>query len=261
MPVDPYFAVAAGVFGLCLGSFLNVCILRLPLEQSLVRPPSTCPSCNQRIAWYDNIPVVSWLLLRGKCRRCGNPISLQYPLIELFVGALWVLSYLKYGLSIHAFAGALFCSALLGILVTDARHKIIPDEFSLGGLVLALLLSALGGKESHFQALLGAEVGFGLLWVVGWLGELALKQEAMGGGDIKMLAMVGAFVGWKGVVLTIFLGALLGTVIFGPIALVRRQARLELPFGVFLAIAAGLAFFFIDTFLRWFSAWLAWQGQ
>lgn len=260
MVPDAFIVAAVAIIGLCFGSFLNVCILRLPAEQSLVRPPSTCPRCNARIAWYDNIPVVSWLVLGGKCRNCRNPISLQYPLIELLTGALWVAAYLKYGLSIHALAGALFCTALLGIMVTDARHKIIPDQFSLGGLVIGLLLSALGGKESHFQALFGAEVGFGLLWAVGWLGELALKQEAMGGGDIKMLAMVGAFVGWKGVVLTIFLGALLGTLVFGPIALVRRQARLPLPFGVFLAIAAALAFFYMDTFLRWFAAWLAWQA-
>jgi leader peptidase (prepilin peptidase)/N-methyltransferase len=204
--------------------------------------------------------VISWLVLRGKCRHCGNRISLQYPLIELLTGGLWVAAYLRYGLTIHAFAGALFCTTLLGILVTDARHQIIPDEFSLGGLVLGLLLSAFGGKESHFQALLGAEVGFGLLWVVGWLAELAFKEEAMGGGDVKMLAMVGAFIGWKGVLLTIFLGALLGTLVFGPVSLARRQARLKLPFGVFLAIAAALGFFYMDTFVRWFAAWLAWQA-
>jgi leader peptidase (prepilin peptidase)/N-methyltransferase len=251
---DPFLAVAAAVAGLCVGSFLNVCILRLPKEQSLISPPSTCPQCGQRIAWYDNIPLVSWIALRGKCRRCGNAISAQYPLIEALVGALWLAAYLKYGVSVHALAGALFCTILLGIGITDARHYLIPDEFTWGGLGLGLALSLVGGWQGFLQAVIGAAVGFGLLYAVGEAGRWLFKEEAMGGGDVKMMAMVGSFVGWKGVLLTIFAGALLGTLIFVPLSL--RKKRL-VPFGVFLAVGAAVAFVWGDAIIEWYRHFLS----
>jgi leader peptidase (prepilin peptidase)/N-methyltransferase len=251
---DPFLAVAAAVVGLCVGSFLNVCILRLPKEQSLVSPPSTCPQCGQRIAWYDNIPLVSWIVLRGKCRRCGNAISAQYPLIEALVGALWLAAYLRYGISVHALAGALFCTILLGIGITDARHYLIPDEFTWGGLGIGLALSLVGGWQGFLQAVIGAAVGFGLLYAVGAAGRWLFKEEAMGGGDIKMMAMVGSFVGWKGVLLTIFAGALLGTLIFVPLSL--RKKRL-VPFGVFLAVGAAVAFVWGDAIIEWYRHFLS----
>src|SRR5262245_6232060 len=187
---DPVLLVGAVLVGLCVGSFLNVCILRLPRDQSLLHPRSTCPNCKQPIAWRDNIPVVSWLNLRGKCRWCHNPISKQYPLIEALVGALFGVSLVVYGVSLQAVSAALFGTLLLGIAITDARHYIIPDEFTWGGLVLGLLLSLGGGVPGFLNALIGAAVGFGLLWTVAKLGHLAFKEEAMGGGDIKMMAMV-----------------------------------------------------------------------
>jgi len=251
---DPFLAVAAAVTGLCFGSFLNVCILRLPKEQSLVSPPSTCPQCGQRIAWYDNIPLVSWAVLRGKCRRCGNAISAQYPLIEALVGALWLAAYLRYGVSVPALAGALFCTVLLGIGITDARHYLIPDEFTWGGLGLGLALSLVGGWQGFLQAVIGAAVGFGLLYAVGEAGRWLFKEEAMGGGDIKMMAMVGSFVGWKGVLLTIFAGALLGTLIFVPLSL--RKKRL-VPFGVFLAVGAAVTFVWGDALIEWYRHFLS----
>ena len=254
MAADPFLAVAAAVVGLCVGSFLNVCILRLPKEQSLVSPPSTCPQCGQRIAWYDNIPLVSWIVLRGKCRRCGNPISAQYPLIEALVGALWLAAYLMFGISVHALAGALFCTILLGIGITDARHYLIPDEFTWGGLGLGLALSLVGGWQGFLQAVIGAAVGFGLLYAVGVAGRWLFKEEAMGGGDIKMMAMVGSFVGWKGVLLTIFAGALLGTLIFVPLSL--RKKRL-VPFGVFLAVGAAVAFVWGEAIIEWYRHFLS----
>lgn len=254
MAADPFLAVAAALVGLCVGSFLNVCILRLPQEQSLVSPPSTCPNCGKRIAWYDNIPLVSWIVLRGKCRSCGNPISAQYPLIEALVGALWLAAYLQYGVSVHALAGALFCTILLGIGITDARHYLIPDEFTWGGLGLGLALSLVGGWQGFLQAVIGAAVGFGLLYAVGVAGRWLFKEEAMGGGDIKMMAMVGGFVGWKGVLLTIFAGALLGTLIFVPLSL--RKKRL-VPFGVFLAVGAAVAFVWGDAIIEWYRHFLS----
>lgn len=254
MAADPFLAVAAAVAGLCVGSFLNVCILRLPKEQSLISPPSTCPQCGQRIAWYDNIPLVSWIALRGKCRRCGNAISAQYLLIEALVGALWLAAYLNYGVSVHALAGALFCTILLGIGITDARHYLIPDEFTWGGLGLGLALSLVGGWQGFLQAVIGAAVGFGLLYAVGEAGRWLFKEEAMGGGDVKMMAMVGSFVGWKGVLLTIFAGALLGTLIFVPLSL--RKKRL-VPFGVFLAVGAAVAFVWGDAIIEWYRHFLS----
>jgi leader peptidase (prepilin peptidase) / N-methyltransferase len=251
---EPFLAVAAGVLGLCFGSFLNVCILRLPKDQSLLHPPSTCPQCGQRIAWYDNIPVVSWVVLRGKCRACGHPISLQYPLIEALVGILWVGAYLAWGLSLHALAGALLGTILLGIGITDARHYLIPDEFTWGGLAIGLAVSLAGGWQGFLQALIGGTVGFVLLFMVGLAGRWMFREEAMGGGDIKMMAMVGSFVGWKGVLLTIFSGALLGTLIFVPLSV--RKKRL-VPFGVFLAVGAAVTFVWGPVIIEWYRHFLS----
>jgi leader peptidase (prepilin peptidase)/N-methyltransferase len=253
VPVDPFIAVAVGFVGLCFGSFLNVCILRLPAEQSLLRPPSTCPRCGHRIAWYDNVPVVSWLVLRGKCRSCGNPISLQYPLIEALVGVLWVGAYLAWGLSVHGLAGALFGTILLGIGITDARHYLIPDEYTWGGLVIGLAASLAGGWQGFLQAVIGAAAGFGLLFAVGVGGKWMFREEAMGGGDIKMMAMVGSFVGWRGVLLTVFAGAALGSLIFVPLSFKKKRL---VPFGVFLAVGAAVAFVFGDAIIAWYGHFL-----
>jgi len=244
---------AAG-FGLAFGSFLNVCILRLPHERSLLKPPSSCPSCGHVIGWRDNVPVLSWLLLRGRCRWCQAAISAQYPLIEALVAVLWVAAALYYGLTLQALTAALFATILLGIAVTDARHYIIPDEFTFGGLAIGLLLSLRGGVPGFVDALLGAAVGFGLLYAVAIVGKWLFKEEAMGGGDIKMMAMVGAFVGWKGVLLTIFLGALLGTVVFVPLTLKKKRL---VPFGVFLAVGAAVTFLAQDAILSWYQRFLS----
>jgi leader peptidase (prepilin peptidase) / N-methyltransferase len=247
---DWFWIVAAGVLGAMFGSFLNVCILRWPKDQSVVRPPSRCPGCGQGIGWYDNIPIVSWLLLRGRCRRCGTPISAQYPLVELATALIWAGMAARSGLTLTAASGAVFFTILLGIALTDAREYLIPDEFSLGGLVLGILFSLPGGAHPLGQALLGAAVGFAVLWVVGLVGGRIFKEDAMGGGDIKMMAMVGAFLGWDGVLLTIFLGALTGTVVFVPISLFGRKRLV--PFGVFLAIGAAVTFLAGPAVVSWY---------
>lgn len=228
----------AAVLGACVGSFLNVCVYRWPEGQSVVSPPSRCPECGTGIRWHDNVPVLGWLLLRGRCRQCGARISIQYPLVELATASLWVAAVLRHGFSWQALASAFFFTLLLGIALTDARRYIIPDEFTLGGLAIGILLSLAPGGIEPLQAVLGAALGFGLLWVVAVLGEMAFGKPAMGGGDIKMMAMVGAFLGPLGVVLTVFLGALAGSVIFGPISL--RTGKL-VPFGIFLALGAAIA--------------------
>ena len=253
MAADAVIVLGAALVGLCFGSFLNVCILRLPHDQSLLRPRSTCPQCKQPIAWRDNIPVVSWLWLRGKCRWCHKPISVQYPVIEALVGVLFGASVLAYGPSLHAVSAAVFGTLLLGIAITDARHYLIPDEFSLGGLVLGLALALGGGAQGFLQAVIGAAVGFGLLYAVAQAGAWVFKEEAMGGGDIKMMAMVGSFVGWKGVLLTVFAGAALGSLIFVPLSIKKKRL---VPFGVFLAVGAAVTVVFGDAILAWYGHFL-----
>jgi leader peptidase (prepilin peptidase)/N-methyltransferase len=246
--------IFGGFLGLMLGSFLNVCIHRWPKEESVVKPRSRCPGCGKMIAWYDNIPVLSWLLLRGKCRHCKAAISIQYPLIELATGIIWVFMAWRYGATITALQAAIFFTILLGIALTDAREYIIPDEFSLGGLVIGILFSLAGGFAGVSTALLGAAVGFGVLWLVGVAGTKMFKEEAMGGGDIKMMAMVGAFVGWQGVLLTIFLGALLGTLVFVPLSVVGKKKLV--PFGVFLSLGAAATWLAGPALIAWYKAFV-----
>jgi len=249
-----FFLVVAGILGAMIGSFLNVCILRWPKEESVVAPRSRCPGCGQLITWYDNIPVLSWLLLRGRCRRCSTGISIQYPLVELGTAFIWWFCAWRFGVTWEALSGAVFGTILLGITMTDAREYIIPDEFSLGGLGIGLLLSLVGGLDGVVFSVVGAVTGFVLLWTVGELGTRIFKKEAMGGGDIKMMAMVGAFVGWQGVLLTVFLGALLGTLIFGPLALLGREK--QVPFGIFLSLGAAATWLAGPTVIAWYRTFV-----
>ena len=245
------FPALAGVLGLLFGSFLNVCIVRWPALESVVTPRSRCPQCGNLIAWYDNIPVLSWLVLRGKCRHCKLPIPIRYPLVELAVGVLWALCAWKYGPSVEFLRAAVFGTILIGIAMTDAREYIIPDEFSVGGTVIGVFFAFLGGALPWPQALLGAAIGFALLWAVAWLGTRLLGEDAMGGGDVKMMAMIGAFLGWQGVLLTLFLGALLGTIIFLPMKLAGREKLV--PFGIFLAIGSAACWIAGPALLLWYQ--------
>lgn len=252
----PLVIAFAALLGAVIGSFLNVCILRWGAEpkESVVNPRSRCPRCGTGVAWYDNIPVMSWLVLRGRCRGCGQPISVQYPLIELVTTGIWAYMAWRHGFALEAFRGAVFATILLGIAMTDARAYIIPDEFTWGGLVIGLLFSLAGGLPGLGTALLGAALGFGLLWLVGTVGTWVFKEDAMGGGDVKMMAMVGAFVGWQGVLLTIFLGALIGSVIFVPLMLLGQKKLV--PFGIFLAIGAAVTYELGPQIIRWYSRYL-----
>ena len=254
MTDETVIVLLAGVLGALFGSFLNVCIHRWPREESVVRPRSRCPGCGELIAWYDNIPIVSWVVLRARCRRCGTAISIQYPLVELTTALLWAYMAWRFGLSVKAVAGAVFFTILLGIAMTDAREYLIPDEFSLGGLVIGLAFALAGGFSGLGDALLGAAAGFVLLWAVGAIGTRLFKEEAMGGGDIKMMAMVGAFVGWQGVLLTVFLGALLGTLVFVPLSVVGRKRLV--PFGVFLSLGAAATWLTGPAVIAWYRTFV-----
>jgi leader peptidase (prepilin peptidase) / N-methyltransferase len=252
----PVGVAFGALLGALIGSFLNVCILRWGAEpkESIVRPRSHCPRCGRSLAWYENLPVLSWLLLRARCRGCGEPISIMYPLIELATALIWGYMVWRYGLTLEALRGAVFGTILLGIAMTDARNYIIPDEFTWGGLALGLLFSLAGGLPGLMHALLGAAVGFGLLWLVGTVGTWVFKEDAMGGGDIKMMAMVGSFLGWPGVLLTIFLGALAGSLIFVPLLLAGQKKLV--PFGIFLSIGGATAYEFGPAILAWYSRYL-----
>jgi leader peptidase (prepilin peptidase)/N-methyltransferase len=246
----------AAIFGAVIGSFLNVCILRWGAEpkESVVQPPSRCPRCGTGLAWYDNVPVISWILLRARCRGCGEPISVQYPLIELATAGIWAYAVWRYGFTLEALRGAVLGTILLGIAMTDAREYIIPNEFTLGGLVLALVFSLGDGPSGVAAAALGALIGFGVLWLVARVGTWVFQEDAMGGGDVKMMAMVGAFLGWQGVLLTIFLGAFLGSLVFLPLMLTGRKKLV--PFGIFLSLGAAITYLFGPILVGWYGGYV-----
>lgn len=227
--LGPIPALFFGVLGLLFGSFLNVCIVRWGAEpkQSVMRPRSRCPKCGHAIAWYENIPVLSWLALRGRCRGCGNPISAMYPLVELTVGVLWFWMAWRHGPSLDALRFAVFGTLLLGIALTDARAFIIPHEFTLGGTAIALALAFAGGAPAGREALAGAAFGAGLVLLVGELGTLAFRRPAMGGGDVALMGLVGAFLGWPSVIAVVALGAVVSLILHVGAAVLRRVPASE----------------------------------
>lgn len=261
-PIEPgLLAVFAGIVGLALGSFLNVCSIRWPQDESVVSPPSRCPSCGRGIRPWENIPVLGWILLRGRCAGCGNGISIQYPLVELATGLIWAGLFWQFGLSWEVLRGALFLTILLGIALSDARFYIIPDEFSLGGAVLGLALAFAPGGLTFVQALVGAVLWTFALWGVGKVGTLWIRKtnpdrlddmgvdSALGGGDVKMMALVGAFVGVPGGALTIFIGSAVAVLVFG---IARRLTDRLIPFGIFLAAGAAIAYVWGAAIIDWY---------
>lgn len=264
-----YFAVV----GLCIGSFLNVCISRWPAGLSVVKPRSRCPKCERPISAVENIPVLSWIFLRGKCRGCGLPISIEYPAVELLVGAVWLWCAFSYGANFTGVRVAAFASLLIGIAITDARHYVIPDGYTITGLIwtLGCAIAVVFMDPIHmyispfagpYDALIGACVGAGAISIVGWLGEAALKKEAMGFGDVTLMAFVGAALGPGRSLLTIFLGAGLGAVVFVlvvlPLTKFRNRNNPEVsslplvPFGVFLAPAAFITLVWGQDMISWY---------
>ena len=265
--------------GTAIGSFLNVCIGRWPEGLSVVKPRSRCPKCGHQIKATENIPIVSWLMLRGKCSACRERISIQYPIVELLVGLIWLDAYGHFGMSFTAFRVAVFVTVLLGIAITDAKHFVIPDGFTVFGLFFVLLTSfiALYLRESEpfagpWDAILGMCVGAGAIAIVGWLGEVWLKRPAMGFGDVTLMAVVGAAVGPVRSLLTIFIAAVLAPIVLLGIVyplsargladdkgqtelaleLGGEWRKRELPFGVFLAPAALIALLHGDAIIAWY---------
>ncbi len=242
------------VFGLVWGSFLNVVIYRLPRGLSLLRPPSSCPHCGKQIKAYENIPIISYLVLRGKCGNCKAKISPAYPLVEALTPFCFLLVYMQYSLSPQFFASCLFASALIVLGFIDYTHQILPDQVTLPGLVLALIYTFFRNDLNLTQALLGAGVGAGFLLLVYGAYYLLRKKEGLGMGDVTMMLMVGAFLGWKQTLLTLILASIGGAVV-GVFFIIFKKKDLQhaLPFGTFLAPAAFVALLYgqriIDAYL------------
>ena len=252
-----YYSLAA-FLGAIVGSFLNVCIFRIPNGESIVFPASHCPRCKRLIAPIDNIPVISFLFLKGHCRHCKTKISWQYPVVELLTAGFFILFYHHFGVTIKGVWYLVFSLALLVETFIDLRHQIIPDTITLPGIVMGLALSALfpalQGETlplmGLFGSFVGALAGGGFLFATGVLAEWILKKEALGGGDIKLLAMIGATLGWQGVVWTIFVSSLMGSAV--GLYLRMRTGQERIPFGPYLAAAALFYIFFGNHFILWY---------
>jgi len=241
------------IFGAIVGSFLNVCIYRLPKEESIVWPGSHCIHCKKPIKFYDNIPLISYLLLRGKCRYCKGPISTQYPLIEGITAFSSLVLLMRFGLSLTYITYFAFVAALIVITVIDLYHQIIPDVISLPGIGVGLLASLIIHQITFLDSLVGTLLGGGSLFLVATLYQWLFKREGMGGGDVKLLAMIGAFLGWKAVILTILLGSLIGSII-GIIIMVLKgkDFKYAIPFGPFLSLGAVIALFYGPSIINWY---------
>jgi leader peptidase (prepilin peptidase)/N-methyltransferase len=274
LPAAFIFAAVA-VFGALIGSFLNVVIHRVPREESIAFPASHCPSCDAAIRPYDNIPVVSWAVLRGRCRSCRAPISARYPAVELLTAVMFALTYgLHSGLTLSLPFDLAFVAAILALIFIDAEHMILPNVITYPGAALALLarivvpnlygVATLGGAQTQLRpwlvslggAILGALVGGGFLWLVGWLWERARGVEAMGLGDVKMMFMVGAFLGWPLTLLTLFVGVLTGSIAGVAVMLGRKERDMQmmLPFGIFLGAGSLVSLFFGAAIIDWYVA-------
>lgn len=278
MALAPFIGIYVFLFGLIIGSFLNVCILRIPSGKSIVMPASACPKCGTPIRPYDNIPVLSYVFLGGKCRACKTRISPMYPAVELLTALLFFACYSAFGLTMETLKWAAFSAILIVLVFTDLRERILPDVVNYTGFALGLVLSLftkpidgtaywISNRIFDFpppapvlslaDAAIGAAAGSGALWLVSELYLRLRKREGMGMGDVKMMLMVGAFLGLKRTLLTIFAGSLLGSVIGVVFILVRRKdTTYELPFGTFLGLAALLVVFFGTPIVNWYQSLL-----
>ena len=242
------------VIGLCIGSFLNVCIYRVPLRKSIVFPGSTCSSCKKAIHFYDNIPILSFLILKGKCRFCNNTISFRYPTIEFLTGTFSLLLFLKFGISCEFIIYFIFTAILITISVIDIDYQIIPDIISIPGIILCVIATFALPNITFNDSIIGLLVGGGSLYMVAVIYYFIRKNEGMGGGDIKLLAMIGALIGWKGVLFTIFVSSAAGTIGGIIIMLLTRNNNLKLsiPFGPYLSAGSVLYIFYGTTIIEWY---------
>jgi leader peptidase (prepilin peptidase) / N-methyltransferase len=234
--------------GLCVGSFLNVVIARVPEGRSIVSPGSACPRCSTPIAWYDNVPLLSFALLRARCRKCGESISWRYPVVELVTGLLFVLALAERGLTLDLIPALLLVSGLVAITGIDLDHQLIPDVISIPGIVVGLAVSALTGRPGWLDSLIGVVIGGGIFLLI-----IVASRGGMGGGDMKLGAMLGAFLGWKLALVAILIAILAGGVFAIAVLLLRRKGRKDpVPFGPFLALGGAVSLFWGESLLAWY---------
>ncbi len=252
MPIFP-IEIMLFLFGLCIGSFLNVCICRLPESKSIVHPPSSCPKCGHPIRFYDNIPVLSYLWLKGKCRQCRTGISFRYPLIELMAGFFAICVYIRFGLTPETVIYYAFISSLIVVTYIDLDHQIIPFVIAIPGIPIGFAASFFLPSLTWLDSILGILAGGGSLYLVLKTWKLIKGYEGMGFGDVELLAMIGAFIGWKGVFFTIFIGSAIGMVVGLILMLVQQgDMKLRLPFGPFLSIGAIAYLFKGEEVICWY---------
>jgi leader peptidase (prepilin peptidase)/N-methyltransferase len=247
--IDWYFTVVVFIFGACWGSFLNVCIYRIPAELSVVKPRSRCPKCMTDLAWKDNIPILGWFALGGQCRYCKVPISARYPSIELLTAVIFTLIWIRYPYQLVAIPYMVLAFGLILGSMVDYDEMWIPDRCTIGGMILGPLFSILvpslhgveNGLEGLISSLIGLAVGFGSLWSVSIIGKLILRKDAMGFGDVKLMGALGAFLGWESIIFIIFVSSLLGTLVaIGFIVAGKKEWQSKIPFGPYISLAAIL---------------------
>ncbi len=265
-------ASVAGLFGLLIGSFLNVCIYRLPRDLSVVRPRSFCPGCEKPIAWYDNVPVFSYAALQGRCRHCSIRISWRYPLVELLTAAFFFIITLHFGPSLAALKLCIFAALLIGLIFADLEERILPDEFTLGGTAMGIVFAYLvpiGGGLAYMlfpfewgnrwlsvaESVLGAGFNSGAMWAIGAAYEKIRHREGLGFGDVKMVALIGAFLGLHMTLMSLIVGSMLGSIIGLTFILMSKKdaATYELPFGSFLGVAALIVAVFGEGIGAWYT--------
>ena len=252
----PLALTVFAAFGAVIGSFLNVVIYRLPLGKSVVWPASACPHCARELSWYENIPVLSWLTLRGRCRTCGGPISIRYPLVEALTGAIFALAFWHYGFGALLFSRLIFACALLVLFAIDLEHQLLPNLITLPGIVIGFVFSFFT-EPGWLSSLIGILVGGGVLWGMAEAYYRVRHEEGLGMGDVKMLAMVGAFLGWQLTLLTLMLASFSGTFI-GLFFIVTKRGGMKyaLPFGTFLALGAAAAATVGPSIIEWYMGML-----
>jgi leader peptidase (prepilin peptidase)/N-methyltransferase len=245
--------IPAFTFGACIGSFLNVCIYRIPASLSIVHPGSSCPRCKTMIAFYDNIPILSYLLLTGKCRHCKAPIAVRYPLVEALTGLFAVACILFFGPTLQGLVSFIFIATLIVVAFIDLDHRIIPDSISLPGIPIFFAAALAVPTVSWMDSAIGILAGGGSLFAIAWLYHAVTGREGMGGGDIKLLAMIGAMVGWQGILFTLFAASAIGTVV-GLLAMLisKKGMKLAIPFGPFLAMGSIVYLFFGKAVIFWY---------
>ena len=253
MDFGSLIALYSLLVGLALGSFMNVCIYRIPLEKSIIRPSSSCPNCGKKIRFYDNIPLISYLLLLGRCRHCHHPISWRYPAVEAITGLLSLALFIRYGLSLQYLLFLLFATTLVTISFIDLDHQIIPDVLSIPGIVAGLAAAFIPGNVSWFDSIIGIIGGGGTLFLVGLIYEKLTGKQGMGGGDVKLLAMIGAWMGWRSLPFVLLVSSLTGAIIGSVFLLAAGKGyRVKIPFGPFLSLGALFYIFFGPQLTNWY---------